>query len=286
MLVIIDYIIAIALTVMSVFVDKIYERPVSFWLVVFVFIGYLFLCFFLTFISLFLITLPVKRKGDFTEKHSRFYRFFFEEALTFINYFLRIKVHIEGKDKLPKNKKERLVFMSNHISKFDPMTCNSVLKGYDIGWIGKRSLFHMPLINRYMYKICFMPIDRDDLKQSLKVIRQSVKYINEGQCSVGIYPEGTRNTTDEPILPCKAGSMKLAYFSKRPIVILAVVNTESIAKNAPFKRTHVYIRVCDVLQYEDYKDLETNELALKVANILRENVMEIRQAHNLVKEEE
>ena len=93
MLVIIDYIIAIALTVMSVFVDKIYERPVSFWLVVFVFIGYLFLCFFLTFISLFLITLPVKRKGDFTEKHSRFYRFFFEEALTFINYFLRIKVY-------------------------------------------------------------------------------------------------------------------------------------------------------------------------------------------------
>ena len=138
MLVIIDYIIAIALTIMSVFVDKIYERPISFWLVAFVFVGYLFLCFIITFISLFLITLPVKRKGDFGEKHSRFYRFFFEEALTFINYFLRIRVHIEGKDKLPKNKKERLVFMSNHVSKFDPMTCNSVLKGYDISWIGKK----------------------------------------------------------------------------------------------------------------------------------------------------
>ena len=280
MLVIIDYIIAIALTVMSVFVDKIYERPISFWLVVFVFVGYLFLCFILTFISLFLITLPVKRKGDFGEKHSRFYRFFFEEALTFINYFLRIKVHIEGKDKLPKNKKERLVFMSNHVSKFDPMTCNSVLKGYDISWIGKRSLFHMPLINRYMYKICFMPIDRDDLKQSLKVIKQSVKYINENQCSIGIYPEGTRNTTAEPILPCKAGSMKVAYLSKAPIVVMGVINTEKVVKNFILKRTHVYIRICEIIPYEEYKDLDSQELALRVENSLKENIIDMKKKFN------
>lgn len=280
MLVIIDYLIAIALTVMSVFVDKIYERPVSFWLVVFVFVGYLFLCFILTFISLFLITLPVKRKGDFGEKHSRFYRFFFEEALTFINYFLRIRVHIEGKDKLPKNKKERLVFMSNHVSKFDPMTCNSVLKGYDISWIGKRSLFHMPLINRYMYKICFMPIDRDDLKQSLKVIKQSVKYINENQCSIGIYPEGTRNTTDEPILPCKAGSMKVAYLSKAPIVVMGVINTEKVVKNFILKRTHVHIRICEIIPYEEYKDLDSQELALRVENTLKENIIDMKKKFN------
>lgn len=286
MLVILDYIIALAMTVFSVFADKIYERPWSFWIIILIFAGNLFLCFLVTFVSLFLITLPVKRKGDFCAKHSRFYRFFFEESLTFIHYFVRAKIHLENKEKLPQNKKERIIFMSNHLSKFDPMTCNQVLKGYDIAWIGKRSLFSMPLINRYLYKICFMPIDRDDLKQSLKVIKQAVKYLEEEQVSIGIYPEGTRNITAEPILPCKAGSMKLAYLSKRPIVVMAVVNTESIAKNAPFKRTDVYIRICEVLQYEDYKDLDSQSLALKVENILKENVVEIREKHNLVKEEE
>lgn len=285
MLVIIDYIIALGLTVMSVFVDKIYERPHSIWLILFIFVGYLFVCFFLTFISLFLITLPIKRKGDFGEKHSRFYRFFFEEGLSFINYFLRIKVHVENKDKLP-SKKERIIFMSNHLSKFDPMTCNSVLKGYDIAWIGKRSLFSMPLINRYLYKICFMPIDREDLKQSLKVIKQAVRYIDQGECSVGIYPEGTRNTTDEPILPCKAGSMKIAYLSKAPIVVMGVINTNKIVKNFILKKTHVYVRICEVIPYEEYKDLDSQTLALRVENSLKENIIDLNKKHNKEKGEQ
>lgn len=276
MLVVLDYIIAVLLTALTVFLDKIYERPQSFWLILILFLGYLFISFFVTFLSLFLVTLPIKRNGDFGEKHSRFYRFFFEEGLTFVNYFMKIKIHLEGKEKLPSNKKERMVFMSNHISKFDPMTCNAVLKGYDISWIGKRSLFSMPLINRYLYKICFMPIDREDLKQSLKVIRQSIKYIEEDQCSIGIYPEGTRNTTEDPVLPCKAGSMKIAYLSKTPIVVMTVVNTDNVVKNFLLKRTHVYIRICKVIPYEEYKDMDTQDLASYVEKIMKENILEIK----------
>ena len=100
-----------------------------------------------------------------------------------------------------------------------------------------------------------MPIDREDLKQSLKVIKQAVKYLDEDQCSVGIYPEGTRNNTDDLILPCKAGSMKIAYLSKKPIVVMSVINTDKVVKNFILKRTHVYIRICEVIPYEDYKDL-------------------------------
>lgn len=276
MLVVIDYIIAIILTVLSILLEKIYERPQEIWLIILIFIGYLFASFLITFLGLFVIALPIKKKGDFGDKHSRFYRFFFEEGLTFINYFMKIKVHLEGKEKLPQNKKERLVFMSNHVSKFDPMTCNSVLKGYDVSWIGKRSLFSMPLINRYLYKICFMPIDREDLRQSLKVIRQAVKYIEEDQCSVGIYPEGTRNTTDDPVLPCKAGSMKIAYLSKKPIVVMSVVNTDRVVKNFLLRRTHVYIRICEVIPYEKYKDMDTQDLASYIEQILRDNILEIK----------
>ena len=134
----------------------------------------------------------------------------------------------------------------------------------------------MPLINRYLYKICFMPIDREDLKQSLKVIKQSVKYIQEDQCSIGIYPEGTRNTTEEPILPCKAGSMKIAYLSKTPIVVMTVVNTDKVVKNFLLKRTHVYIRICKVIPYEEYKDMDTQDLASYVENIMKENILEIK----------
>ncbi len=285
MLVIIDYIIAVILTALSVYIDKLYERPQAIWIIVFIFIGYLFVCFLITFISLFLIAVPIKRKGDFGEKHSKFYRFFFEETLSFINYFMRIIVHIEGKELLPKNKKERLVFVSNHLSKFDPMTCNSALKGYDVSWIGKRSLFRMPLINRYLYKICFLPMDRDDLKQSLKVIRQSVKYLEEGECSIGIYPEGTRNTTDDTLLPFKPGALKVAYLSQKPIAVLTVINTDKVVKNFILKRTHVYIRVCEVIPYEKYKDWNSQTLALYIEDLMKQNIIDLKNKDKTKKKE-
>lgn len=271
MFVLIDFLIALVLTTVHTIFGEIYEVP---YFIPLLLLGYFFACALITFIFIFIFPLFIKRKGDFGNKHSRFYRFIFEEYLTFICFFTNIKIHFEGKEKLPP-KGEKIVFVSNHLSKFDPITCNSVLKGYDVSWIGKRSLFKMPLINRYLYKILFMPIDREDLKQSLTVVKQAVNYLNEDQCSIGIYPEGTRNTTDEVLLPLKPGSFKIAYLSKKPLVVLAVANTEKVKKNI-IKRTHVYIRVCEVIPYEKYKDLDTQELSLYVENILKENIIELR----------
>ena len=47
-------------------------------------------------------------------------------------------------------------------------------------------------------------------------------------------------------------------------------NMEKICKNFPFKRTHVYLYILDVLKYDDIKDLKTFE----ISDIIRTKMLE------------
>ena len=66
---------------------------------------------------------------------------------------------------------------------------------------------------------------------------------------------------------------------------MSVINTDKVVKNFILKRTHVYIRICEVIPYEDYKDLDSQALALKVENILKENIIDLKDKYNLEKGE-
>ena len=56
------------------------------------------------------------------------------------------------------------------------MVVNAYLKGFKISWITKRSLFKMPLVSNYMYKTCFMPLDRDNLRQEIELMKKISKF--------------------------------------------------------------------------------------------------------------
>ena len=70
--------------------------------------------------------------------------------------------------------------------------------------------------------------------------------------------------------------MKIAYLSTKPIVVMSIVNTDKVVKNFLLRRTHVYIRICEVIPYEKYKDMDTQDLASYIEQILRDNILEIK----------
>ena len=70
--------------------------------------------------------------------------------------------------------------------------------------------------------------------------RYGIEYIKRG-ISICIFPEGTRNHTDE-MLPFKEGSMKIAEKTGCPIIPMAITNSAEIFENhLPF------IRPCHVI---------------------------------------
>lgn len=270
----IDLILACAATILTCCFGGILSSGWDFYLPILLLIAYFLLAIAFTFLMLFLIAAPVRRKEEFYSKQSRFYRFVMEHGFSYLCALGRVRIHFEGKEKIPDR---RFVLICNHLSKFDPMSISACLKGYRLSWIAKKELFRMPLISNYMYKSNYLTLDRDDLRQSLRAISQAADYIEKDICSVGVFPEGTRNKGNDLLLPLKAGSFKIALLAKTDIVVVAIAHSEQIAKRFPFRSTNIYIRVGEVIPYADIQNLSSQEIAKKATEIMKTHIEELRK---------
>lgn len=204
------------------------------------------------------------RKQEEVSSQPRIVRKLLEETLKFLLVMCRVHVHTEGADLLPK---ERFVLVGNHISDFDPIVCLTAFCGYDISFIAKPEIFRVPLVGGIMHMCCFLPIDRESPRNALKTINRAAELMKQDVVSIGIYPEGTRSKTGE-LLEFHPGAFQTAKRGKTPIAVVAVKNTELVAKHAPFKRTDVYLKVVGVIDKEQVASMQTREIGQQVREML------------------
>ncbi|MGI5935720.1 MAG: lysophospholipid acyltransferase family protein [Oscillospiraceae bacterium] len=176
--------------------------------------------------------------------HSRFYRRVLNDATSIALRLCRVKIHVTGMDKLPAE--GRMLFVCNHRSNFDPLVTWHVLKKWDIAFISKPENFNIPIFGRIARRCCFLAIDRENPRNAYKTIERAVELIKSDQVSVGVYPEGTRNTKSD-LLPFHNGVFKIAQRTGVPIAVLTIAGTDMVHRNFPFRRTHIYLNVVDVI---------------------------------------
>lgn len=233
----------------------------DFYIPILLYIAYFFGMVFVIFLFMFLSALVMKKpKGDFVDKLSKFSRFVYQNTLFYLIFIGRVRVKREGIEKVPFE--QRFLLVQNHRSNYDPLISGHYLRKQNISWISKRSLFKMPLINRHMSHIGFMPMDREDLKQSMRVIIRACKYLSDDEISIGVFPEGTRNKNDNvDLLDFKHGCFKIALKTHVPIVVCVLKNADYIHRRWPWRSTHVYLKIIDVMYYDQYKDMTTVEIS-------------------------
>lgn len=269
-----NFLFAACFTFLASYFGNLIHGWADIWIIPLLYIAFLLAFIAFTFVIVFASAIPLKPKGDRRDKPSEYSWFFMDNTLKFLSFWSWAIVKTEGFEKIPKD--GRYVIYSNHKSNFDAICLYAKLRNQRIAFIAKRSLFKMPLIGKHLYGCGFIPIDRDNLRQAVEVIRNGEYYLTNDLMNVGVYPEGTRNKTDEPLLEIKSGSFKIPMRAKCPIVIIITKNCEYIAKRFPFRPTHVYIKVAEVLKYEDYKDMTTNELQEYVTKKMLESIEELK----------
>ena len=67
----------------------------------------------------------------------------------------------------------------------------------------------VPLLRTWMRRLHCLFIDRENVKEALKTILAGIDNVKNG-ISMCIFQEGTRNKTDDLMLPFKEGSFKIA----------------------------------------------------------------------------
>lgn len=201
-------------------------------------------------------------------KHSSFYRFLLHFWSVWLIKVLRIKLEIKGMENIPEN--TRFLLVGNHRSNYDPIITWVVFKKYDIAYITKPNNFKVPWFGKFIRKCCFLGIDRNNAKSSMKTLNKAAKLMLNDTVSIGIYPEGTRSKKVE-MGEFHNGVFKIAQKADAPIVIASIQRTEDIFKNIPFRGTKVKLHILETISKEDVSVLSTEEIGNIVKNRLNDD---------------
>lgn len=172
--------------------------------------------------------------------------------------YLGVKLHTTGLEKLPTDR--RFLMVCNHRGAFDPICMMGKLRKFEISCVSKPSNMKIPVLARIAYGMGYLPIDRENDRNALRSILQAADYIKRDVCSMCIYPEGTRSR-DGALLPFHAGSFKIAQRAGAPLVIASVRGSEGVFKNFPFRPTHIYLDILELVEPERVKAMSTQELS-------------------------
>ena len=152
-----------------------------------------------------------------------------------------VKITEIGRDNLPDDRPFLLV--ANHRSYFDILILYSLMPDLTC-FVAKKEMNRYPVLNLWMRRLYCLFLDREDLRQGMKVIQTAIEYV-KGNISVVIFPEGTRNKNPDELdmLPFHEGSFRVTTKSGCPLIPAALSNTQEIfeAHFPKIRPTHVIV---------------------------------------------
>ena len=190
-----------------------------------------------------------------------------EEMYRHIQYILKravdggnIDLQVTGTENIPKE--GGFMLYANHQGMFDVLavaaTCDT-----PVGAVLKKELYDIPFIHQVAICTKSFPMDREDVRQSLTVIQSVIREVKAGRNYL-IFPEGTRSRDGNRMGQFHSGSFRCATKSKCPIVPVALVDSFKVLDQKGSKPVAVQIHYLAPIAWEQYKDLNTTELAALV----------------------
>lgn len=140
------------------------------------------------------------------------YRIIVKTAYIYLKIFRNFKVY--GENNIPTE--GPVIFAPNHIANIDPFVVSAGTKKR-IGYMAKKELFFFPLGN-LLLPFGIFPVDRTG--NATGAIKSSLAILET--LSLAVFPEGTRNQSEELLLPAKRGVALIAYKSQKPVVPVAI----------------------------------------------------------------
>ncbi len=188
---------------------------------------------------------------------------------------LKVNIKLEGIENLTDIDSNFFV-VSNHRGMVDPVIISKIFTfKHPLSYIMKSSLSSTPIIKDISERTSSKYLERNP-KDDLKTILEIIELQKNGQNYL-IFPEGTRNTTEENLLAFKAASFKIPLKAKSTIIPIALYNTENIfEKKYNGKTLDIYMKIFKPIPYEEYKDLKTPEISKKIEEEIDEFISKVR----------
>lgn len=187
-----------------------------------------------------------------------------------VNHAGRVKVECHGIEHLPKE--NGYILFPNHQGLFDVLI---LLETHEkpFSFVVKKEVKDIILIKQIIRLLQAQVIDREDVRQSMKVIMNMTAQVKEGRNFV-IFAEGTRAKKSNDIQQFKAGSFKSAMNARCPIVPVVLIDAYKAFDTGSIAKLTVQIHYLEPLYYEDYKGMKSKEIAELVEARIKNKIME------------
>lgn len=169
----------------------------------------------------------------------------------------RVTIEPHGLENLPKE--PGYIMFPNHQGLFDVLGfLETSPQPFTV--VMKKEVENVFLLKQVRLLLKAQCMDREDIRDSLRVINQMTKEVKEGRNYL-IFPEGTRSGRGNHLLEFKGGSFKSAVNARCPIVPVAVIDSYKAFDTASIKPVTVQIHYLPPLVCEEYQGMRTKEIA-------------------------
>lgn len=199
----------------------------------------------------------------------------YEDSFCFIkkvtkraNHAGRVKIEAYGIENIPAE--DGFIFYPNHQGLFDVLVfLDSCPRPFS--FVAKKEASNIILLKQVIKALGAYAMDRDDIKQSMKVIGSMAEDVKEGKNFL-IFAEGTRSKMGNQLLDFKGGSFKSAVKAKCPIVPCALIDSFKPFDERSIRPVTVKLVYMPPIYYEEYKNMKTVEIAEEVKKRIEDTI--------------
>lgn len=190
-----------------------------------------------------------------------------------INCSLNPEIIVLGKENL-NDLREPFVAYSNHRGLYDPILIISQMKN-NLSFVLKKELAENKKIKDIATLTNSEFFGRTP-KEDIHTIFKMIEYNKNGRNYL-IFPEGTRNSTDE-LLEYKGGSFKIPQKNHCDILPIVLLNTENIFDKKSNNKK-VIISILKPIHYEDYLNKSAIELSKMTQEIAQIELNKLKEKY-------
>lgn len=191
---------------------------------------------------------------------------------------MRVKVFVTNLDEYL-NSIDKVVMIINHQAVFDPLIL-IYASPRPMCFVAKKEVKKYPWAGKILMAIDGVFLDREHLMSQIGTIKEIVNKAKDPNVGdMGIYIEGTRNKHIEGnVQEYKAGTIKVAYMTNKPIVSLNAYGTWRIlSPRYHLKHYACFIRFSHFYKSEEYKAINNFEMASTLEKLANKEIDEIRE---------
>lgn len=173
------------------------------------------------------------------------------------------------------NRSETFVIVANHRSNLDAPL--AAVSGWGrVRYLAKKELLKVPLMGN-VFKITTVNVDRSSKESRKKSMLALMDYLKQGD-HIFIFPEGTRNKTDDQLLiEFKDGAFLIAIQTRTNILPMIYLNSDKLMPNKPLWMrpgvAHIY--ELDPVDVSKYTEDDVQKLKEEVRDIMLKKYAEL-----------